>query len=506
MKICLVNPRLRDAVFRAIPHGLLSICACLKNAGHECEIRDYNMDQYRGKGFEGFDAVGFSVFTSQLPHAVELARLVPRSVKVIWGGIHCLLDPLSILQKFPEHWVISGEGELPLLALLEHFSGNGRDPDQTPGLCYVKQGEPRISPPYFLDNLNELADVNYFDLPMLEKYIPVYSYSFGRKLRTLKVITGRGCPWNCTFCINSIFHLHHARHRVKSFDKIRREAEPVVRDFEIEDCSPRDDDFFSNRLLVDQWSQWAGERSLLWSATARFNYIREGQVDVPRLRELSERGLYLLGMAVEAADEELRNRILNKKIMDRDIRRAVEIIRDSRTGIAVNTSFVVYFPGDTEANRIGNIRWMEYLSRNLNVIFSGPQIYRSYPGTRLYGLEPDRLSGKLDYYLQNMAEDGSLFSKRPDDRNRMEFFSETLLSYFNTRFRKLERLPGARAVYPAGGGHFPVLGVVLKILFLPVRIRLRLNFWSCFIEAWLIGAVYRISTSCLRKAIRRVRR
>ena len=149
---------------------------------------------------------------------------------------------------------------------------------------------------------------------------------------------------------------------------------------------------------------------------------------------------------------------------------------------------------------------MNYVSRNINVVFPGPQVYRSYPATRLYELEKDRLSGSLDYYLKNMTGDGCLFSSPPEDANRMEFFSETILSYFNTRYRILTLDPANGALIRTDKGHFPLFGALLKVLFLPVRVRLRLDYWGHFAEAWLIGGLYRFAKGPLKTLIRKLLR
>jgi anaerobic magnesium-protoporphyrin IX monomethyl ester cyclase len=501
MKICLINPRLSRAGFKPMPHGLLSLSAAVKQAGHACDILDYNQDHYPGLSLGSYDLVGLSVFTSQLPHAVALAESLPRATRVVWGGIHCLLDPLSILRKFPGHFVVSGEGEEPLVSLLACLERGIAAPEEIPGLSFVREGEPVVRPPHFIADLDCLPDLDFHDLPGLERYISVQNYYFGRKVRTLRIVTGRGCPWNCAFCINSVFHRHGARHRVKSFAKIRREAGPVLEEFGIEEFSPRDDDFFAGDSLVREWADFTREKGLLWSATARFNYLREGRIDAGRLRDLAVSGLYSLGMSVEAGEESLRNGVLNKSVRDSEIKRAVEIIRESGAPVTLNSSFVVYFPGDTQSNRIANLRWMDWLSRSLNVVFSGPQVYRVYPGTRLFELEKGQPAGNLDYYLRNLTGEGCLFSAPPDNPNRMEFYSDLLSVFFNTRYRPLESLPGGQ-FRATDRRSLSLPARVLDWLFFTVKLRLRYDFWSFFIEPWIIGGLYRLVRSPLKALAR----
>ena len=372
MRICLVNPKYSRKYNNNIPQGILSICSTIKNAGHSCDIWNCNLNAGKTDYSKlcQYDIVGLSVFTSQLPHAIEISNQIRGKTKIVWGGIHCLLDPQSILNKFQNDYVISGEGEIPFLKLIDYFNGAGLPLEEIKGLCYMMNGRIKLSDPYFMKNINEIADINYYNLPYLKRYIERDNYYFSRKFKSVEIVTGRGCPWDCSFCINSIFRKHKAYYRSKEITKIIRELTPIINDFGIEEISLRDDDFFANKTLVNSWSGFAREKGLLWSANARYNYIKEGILNSEKLRDLSDSGLYALGMSVEAGDEEIRNKIINKKLKDSEIYNAVDIIKKSNVNISINTSFVVYFPGDTIGNRIKNINLMDYLSRNLNIYFT----------------------------------------------------------------------------------------------------------------------------------------
>ncbi len=499
MKICLVNPKFTDVESIYIPQGILSICATLKNAGYHCDIVDYNISATSTDSAElsKYDIVGLSVFTSQVPHAIEIADQIRGKVKIVWGGIHCLLDPLSILNSFKNDYVISGEGELPFLNFVQALSKDAPSLDGIEGLCYVKDGVPQIVPPYFMPDINVVADINYFDLPMLEKYVEKYNYYFSRKMKYIGMVTGRGCPWNCSFCINSVFQKHKAYHRSKTIEKIRREIEPVIEAFGVEEVLLRDDDFFSNRELVKEWTEFAKSKKLLWSANARYNYVKENMINSDELKDLAESGLFALGMSIEAGDENVRNQVINKGLKNSEIYNAVEILKKSGTNVVVNTSFVAFFPGDTLASRIETIKWMDYLSRNLNIYFSGPQVYRSYPGSKMYDMEHEHVQGDLSYYLKQLNQDGSYSLDTSKDKDILLFFSEVIRVFFNTRLNQLElRQNDIRTMEKRKIGW--VASSVLNFMLLPLRLRLKLDFWNCFVEPKIIGKFSQLGISTYR--------
>ncbi len=125
MKVCLVNPKSLIPVELGIPHGLLQLTAELKKMKHECTIVDFNNGAitYNYDKLKRFDIVGLSVMTTQLKHASEIADYLGDAVKVVWGGAHCLFDPLSILNRYKSHYVVSGDGERPLVKLLDYLEG-----------------------------------------------------------------------------------------------------------------------------------------------------------------------------------------------------------------------------------------------------------------------------------------------------------------------------------------------------------------------------------------------
>lgn len=490
MKICLVSPKYTNTVSNNIPHGILSICAAVKSAGYHCDIMDCNIKigNIDHDKLSKYDVVGFSVFTSQLPHAIEITEKIRGKTRIVWGGIHCLLDPQSILNRFKDDYVISGEGEQPFLKLVRTLDKKNYSLDSIEGLCFIKDNQARISPPFFMDDINNVADINYYDLPFLERYLEQYNYYFSKKVRSLGIVTGRGCPWNCSFCINSIFRKHSANHRSKSIAKIRREIEPIIDAFDIEEVGLRDDDFFTNKDLVKDWAEFAKEKGILWSANSRYNYIKDNLLNAGRLRELSKCGLFALGMSVEAGDENIRNTVINKALTNNEILKAVEIINKSRTSITVNTSFVAYFPGDTAGSRIENIKWMDYLSNNLNIYFTGPQVYRSYPGSKMYHMEQGHVQGNLAYYISQLNRDGSYALGSSKDKDAMVFFSDGVRVFFNTRLRQLELMHDGVKIGRRRKVGLLISGI-LHLLFFTLMLRLKFDYWEFFIEPKIIGKI-----------------
>jgi hypothetical protein len=199
-------------------------------------------------------------------------------------------------------------------------------------------------------------------------------------------------------------------------------------------------------------------------------------------------GLIYLGMAIEAGEEDIRNRIIEKSLKNEEIYNTVADIKNSvGDRVLVNTSFIVDFPGDTFENKVETIKWMSYLSDNVNVILSGPQVYRAYPGTTLYDLEHHE-AGDVDYYIDSTTGDGET---RDGLNYTSYFYAYALVYYFNWNTCFFKRPVGSpkhfkSIVKPRGGfGRF-----LFQCLMITITLRLKFDFWKCFYEPAVIGWVW----------------
>lgn len=491
MKIGLINAKGPEGTMVSLPHGLLQLSAQLKSQGHEVSIIDYNfpLAVVPYENLLSYDLVGISAMTTQLSHSVEIADFISDRTKVVWGGIHTTLDPISVLKRYRNHFVVSGEGELPLLDLIDHLEGR-RDLSWLAarrGACFVHNGQFVINKPYFIQDINDLDDLDYEDLPYLERYLVRYDPFFQQTVTQFQIIVSRGCHWNCRFCINALFRKHGGHYRSKSIAKIRRESEPLIDSLDIKLVEPRAEDFFIDKELLDGWAEYAREKGFLWCANSRFNYVGQKVLPAKRLLELEESGLYNLGMAVEAGCEEIRNKVLNKRVTDAQIDNAIQVLsKNFGRRMTVGTSFIVYFPGDTLDSRIKIIRWMEKIAKSLNCVFSGPQMYRSYPGSPLYEAEEKKFDGDLDYYLNEMRTGGTYIKKKYTSH----FYSLMLINYYNSFFQNLhleidqQGKPAWSLADKAGG---LVYSPVINRMMAPIRWRLQHDYWKFFIDPALIG-------------------
>lgn len=214
--IVLVNPRLsssrlpyNDKCAAREPLGILAVGSFLQNYGYEIKIIDaklYNEDEVREKleSFVNDTTVffGFSVMTAQVPHALELSRHLKRvgaKSPIIWGGIHPTLFPGQTSLDPNVDLVVFGHGESTVLEIAQEIESKDFGFQKIKGVAF--NGRVNVA--------REREDVNafpFFDYDLLELkwYLGPSQHLYFSKdpIIALNVISSRGCPWRCGFCIN----------------------------------------------------------------------------------------------------------------------------------------------------------------------------------------------------------------------------------------------------------------------------------------------------------------
>jgi radical SAM superfamily enzyme YgiQ (UPF0313 family)/protein-L-isoaspartate O-methyltransferase len=133
-----------------------------------------------------FALVGVSAYSSYdhlrvLALARFLRRLWP-DVPLVAGGYHASAVPEELLgEGGPFDAVVVGEGELPLRDAVARLLGGGERPRGVLGPAHVPV----------------LDDLPPYDWTLLRRYWP-RARELGRKLQ---VYLSRGCPYDCTFCM-----------------------------------------------------------------------------------------------------------------------------------------------------------------------------------------------------------------------------------------------------------------------------------------------------------------
>jgi radical SAM superfamily enzyme YgiQ (UPF0313 family) len=260
----------------------------------------------------------------------EVKRRVP-SVLSLFGGPHPTFFPQMIEDEGVDA-VCIGEGEYAMLDLVSRVAE--RRPIAGIDNWWVKQdGEIHRNPVRpLIDDLDSLPTPAH----------GVWQRAVPRSASHPMVITGRGCPYDCSYCFN---HVHREIYRGIGKPVRRRSVEHVMRELrQLKDAGCRfiwfvDDTFTLSAPWVEEFARrYRQEIGLPFSCLVRANVVTEAVVAC-----LRDAGCYRMTLGLEAGDERVRTEILRRNMTREAIVRAARIIREA--GLKLVTANILAIPG-----------------------------------------------------------------------------------------------------------------------------------------------------------------
>ncbi|MDO8956226.1 MAG: radical SAM protein [Deltaproteobacteria bacterium] len=371
MRILLVNPPYPVCESLTMPLGLLYLAARLEKAGHEVFLEDAQLCRSPLRRLKRTllrldpQVVGITSFSINLAMASRMLQMVKRlcpGAVTVWGGPHVSFADEDILRHHT--WVdviVRGEGEETLVELMEKVRESRRFDNilgiswrETDGSIHRNPSRP------FREDLDQLPRPAWH-LLKLSQY-----RAFGDGA---SVLTSRGCPHRCVFCVGR--KMIGAKGRFRSPASVVDEMEALVnqgfRRIRVED------DLFTFRrertLAICQELDDSG-LAVKWRA-----YARVDSVDPELLSRMRQAGCERILFGAESGSPEILQHI-RKGITPEQTRRAVEMARDA--GIGVLASFVLGLPGETPQTLRQTLKFADSLrvpySLNLLTPYVGTEI------------------------------------------------------------------------------------------------------------------------------------
>ncbi len=405
-----------------LSHGLAVLGRELREAGHQVSL--LHVSEVVGLPFEpyriaalaaGFrpDAVGLSFGTNHAWAArVLVARLRERlpEVLILCGGIHATVAPGEVMAWEGVDAVALGEvDDGRLTSFLEDWEA-GRVEADRPGFWVRRRGRilrGPMAPPVDLSRGSHRMDLTLFD----------HEGILAAKRGYADLISGRGCPFRCTYCHNEPVR-QSLRAAWGPFPAVRkRPVAELVEELEeyrerygrhIRVFSFTDDVFPAGR----QWT-----REFLEAYSARFSiplvYCAAPSQVSAELAEWSARAnTYMVRIGVESGSERVRRRVLGRPFSDEIIASAVSVLQSR--GVNVLAFFMLALPGETEKEVFETFRAAAALRPDA-LQFS---VFWPYPGTTLHDqVVAEGLFDPRGQYRGNYLSDSPL--AWPEDRRRL---------------------------------------------------------------------------------------
>lgn len=192
------------------------------------------------------------------------------------------------------------------------------------------------------------------------------------KLPTGTMISGRGCPYQCSFCSSAA--MHGKKLRMRSAENVVDEMEHLIHDHNAEMIAFMDDTFTLNKKRVLDICDEMKERDLdvYWGCTTRVDTLSKSLME-----KMRDAGCITMFMGVESADQQMLDSVKKRTTINK-VKSAFDLAR--RYDIRTIASVVLGMPGDSRENILKTINFVKSLNPNY-AIFS---LATPYPGTLFY--------------------------------------------------------------------------------------------------------------------------
>jgi len=339
--------------------------------------------------------VGYSCMTGQQDwvfSSIEKVRATGLDSLCVVGGPHATFYP-KMLEDGPADAIVRGEGEMAMLDIMSSIEGGG-DLHGVPNTSWLIGGETRVNPMRPL-----LQDLDSLPFPD-RSYYGRYPFLAQNPYRIF--ITGRGCPFNCTFCFNHALHAMYgktARYiRRHGVDYAMRELVDVKRRWGLNEVRFSDDHFtLDSAWLRDFIPQYRKEIGRPFSVNARVDSLDEEKISL-----LAEGNCRLVCFGIETGREHLRNAVLKKRISDEEIYNTAKLLK--KHGIKFLTSNIIGLPGETVEDAWETVRINQRIGTDLPWF----SLMQYYPGTQIHRqaseaglIPPDFDPGSIKSYFRN---------------------------------------------------------------------------------------------------------
>ena len=391
--------------YRGSEHiGIQSIMACLKSKGHLVELiyepalgdNGYIDIPFLNKFFYNEklivdkairfcpDLIAFSIITNLYIPIKNLAKKFKQvlpDVPIICGGIHPTSLPEETIKQDCFDMLCLGEGEGAMEDLLQRMREK-RSYNDVKNL-WVKDASGHIHKNDKRPLIRPLESLPAPDKTLFAKY--------GALTSRIMIMTTRGCPFACTFCVNSFRNATYAGEvylRQRSVKHVIDDLKKLVKTYKPEYIKFEDDVFAFNQ-------KWLNEFKVAYRKHINIPFrctITPSTAKDEILQSLKEAGCELVCMGVQSGNEKIRTKLLHRRHTDEIIIAAAQKIK--KHGIKLQADFIFGFPEETPEDM-----WSSYeLNEKLDAYNTSSYVFYPYPKTALadYSLKHGFLT-KEDY-------------------------------------------------------------------------------------------------------------
>lgn len=317
-----------------------------------------------------------------------------RGAKTIAFGTHVTPIPRESMHPYPSlDYVLVGEPDLTIRDLLDHLEGKidqrpenirgifeRHDPSYRPsfnddgsldmhgikGLAWRKADEIIINMPRpFIQSLDDLPIPLHEMLPLKKYLMPMLKGPF------TFLVTSRGCPAGCTYCIKHVSYQYSARLRSP---KLIIEEMWKLKELGVHNIHMYADLFTINRDQVMELCELmiSEKINVRWTSNSRVDYV-----DEEMLRMMGKAGCFMISWGIESGNEQILKHAHKGAYPDK----AERALRWAKAaGIKNWGYFIIGLPGETTQTIRQTIDFAKKLPLDIALF----HVAAPYPGTPFF--------------------------------------------------------------------------------------------------------------------------
>jgi len=330
------------------------------------------------------DIFGVSMMTHSRVSAyrmIEYAHEKYPNAKIVVGGMHVSVMWRQMVEKYPYIVAVRGEGETCFHDLIEAYDKDTPLED-VQGIVFhdgekiVVTGERALIP-----------DIDALPFPKHELFV-----NQGKTIANL--LTSRGCPYKCNFCV--LDHTSLRKVRFRSGDNIADEVEIILKKFpSVHTIWIHDDAFMINKNRTIEFCDAIIRRGIKtqFIASARFRPISHEVV-----QKMEQAGFIQVLFGLESgANDVIKG--MKKGITKTHVRYGLSMF--GTTKLKATAFIIAGLPSETDETIAETIDFIQELQNIEYLYYDDIGMAMIYPGTEMYTMA--KSTGKIDddYWLSD---------------------------------------------------------------------------------------------------------
>ncbi|MEE8190841.1 MAG: radical SAM protein [Candidatus Scalindua sediminis] len=363
------------------PMGLLYMGAVLEKAGYNVTIADLLVAPEQDIDIESYNIIGITANTVQFNNALRFAEKAKKLGKtVILGGPHPTFEAEASLNTRNVDFIVRGEGEETIVELVKEIEGSSSF-NNVKGISFISSGNHITHTPKreFIQDINSIP----FPARHLINTEPYKKFEIAYKPAG-SILTSRGCPFDCNFCVGT--KMRGKKYRWRSVENIIEEIKIMHAEYGFYSIVFLDDNFVAKISRTRELCEEILRQNLdfKWWCMARTDILAKNPDTVELM---AKAGCFQVFLGLESPNDEILESY-NKHASGRTGDTAIKLLH--KNGIRVHGSFIIGGLTETEEDILSTVKY----AKKLKVDLAQFSVLTPYPGTALYNELKERIKVK----------------------------------------------------------------------------------------------------------------